>query len=127
MALYDHLGWAGLIIDGKFAVEAVVGEGGFGVVYRGTHLALGAPVAIKCLKLPPNLDEPNRQSFLDAFQREARLLHQLSTRTTGIVQALDLGAATSPRGIWTPYTVMEWLEGETLEVRLTRHTNGMSL
>jgi serine/threonine protein kinase/tetratricopeptide (TPR) repeat protein len=127
MALFDHLGWTGLIIDGKFAVEALAGEGGFGVVYRGTHLALGAPVAIKCLKLPPHLDEPDRQSFLKAFQREARLLHRLSTRTTGIVQALDLGAATSPRGIWTPYAVMEWLEGETLEARLARQPSGLSL
>jgi len=55
MPPYDHLGWVSATIDGKYAVEAVTGEDGFGVVYRGTLLALRAPIAIKCLKLPNRL------------------------------------------------------------------------
>ena len=51
----DPFGWSGATIDGKFAVEAVAGEGAFAVVYRGRHLALDEPVAIKCLKIPPQI------------------------------------------------------------------------
>src|SRR6188474_3873611 len=102
----DPFGWLGSVIEGQFAVEAIAGEGAFGIVYRGTHLGFEAPVAIKCLKMPADLQPEQRQAFLATFRAEARLLHRLSRRTTGIVQALDVGVATSPTGAWTPYTVM---------------------
>ena len=111
----DPFGWVGSTIDGQFAVEAIAGEGGFGIVYRGTHLGLEVPVAIKCLNIPRRLSEAEQESFLAKFRAEARLLHRLSSQTANIVQALDIGAATAPTGQWTPYIVMEWLEGETLE------------
>src|SRR5688572_29825423 len=116
----DPFGWVGATIDGQFAVDAVAGEGAFGVVYRGTHIGLDAPIAIKCLKLPTELSKEEKQSFLATFRDEARILHRLSRRTLGIVQALDVGAATAPNGQWTPYTIMEWLEGETLEEDLRK-------
>ncbi len=118
----DPFGWVGATLDGKVAVERLVGEGGFGVVYRGTHLGFREPVAVKCLRLPAALEEAQQRSFLAAFTEEARLLHRLSKASAGIVQALDVGAARSPLGVWTPYIVMEWLEGETLEAHLAaRH------
>ncbi|XXX76872.1 tetratricopeptide repeat protein [Sorangium sp. So ce134] len=110
----DPFGWVGTTMGGKLLVDAVAGEGAFGVVYRATHLGFQEQVAVKCLKIPANLSLEERASLLDTFEREARLLHRLSRRTTGIVQALDVSAATSPAGHWTPYIVMEWLEGETL-------------
>ena len=45
MQLTDPVGWVGTTIDGQFVVEAVAGEGAFGVVYRGTHIGLDAPIA----------------------------------------------------------------------------------
>jgi class 3 adenylate cyclase/tetratricopeptide (TPR) repeat protein len=120
MQLTDPFGWVGTTIDGQFAVEAVAGEGAFGVVYRGTHLGLDAPIAVKCLKLPGELSKEEQQSFLVTFREEARILHRLSRRTLGIVQALDVGAAVAPNGQWTPYTIMEWLEGDTLEQDLRK-------
>ncbi|WP_437676000.1 protein kinase domain-containing protein [Sorangium sp. So ce131] len=114
MSAGDPFGWVGNTIADKLLIDAVAGEGAFGVVYRATHLGLEEQVAVKCLKLPAELAPDERLSLLDMFRREARLLHRLSRRTTGIVQALDVSAATSPGGQWTPYIVMEWLEGATL-------------
>ncbi|WP_437762609.1 AAA family ATPase [Sorangium sp. So ce281] len=114
MIARDPFGWVGSTIGGKLLVDAVAGEGTFGVVYRATHLGFQEQVAVKCLKIPADLLPEERRPLLDTFEREARLLHRLSRRTTGIVQALDVSAATSPEGCWTPYIVMEWLEGETL-------------
>ncbi|XXX81096.1 adenylate/guanylate cyclase domain-containing protein [Sorangium sp. So ce134] len=120
MQASDPFGWVGSIIDGQFAVEALAGEGAFGVVYRARHLGFDAPVAVKCLKIPTGLGPEQQDAFLAKFREEARLLHQLSRRTMGIVQALDIGSAAAPNGPWTPYIVMEWLEGETLEQDLRR-------
>ncbi|MEZ4309591.1 MAG: protein kinase [Polyangiaceae bacterium] len=120
MSSPDPFGWVGAVIDDQFAVQGVAGEGAFGVVYRGTHLGLDMPVGIKCLKVPPGLPTGERAALLDTFRGEARLLHQLSRRSAGIVQALAVGSAVSPKGAWTPYIVMEWLDGETLESDLRR-------
>jgi serine/threonine protein kinase len=124
MAATDPFGWVGSSIEGQFAVDRVAGEGGFGVVYRGTHLGFGAPVAIKCLKVPDGLGSEQREQLLARFQAEAGLLHRLSRLTTGVVQALHVGAAQAPSGSWTPYIVMEWLDGETLESDLARRAAG---
>src|SRR5690349_19561661 len=114
----DPFGWVGHTVAGKFRVEAFIAEGGFGVVYRALHVGFDAPVALKCLKLPARLQGGDRERFLEAFHAEGRLLHQLSRATTGIVQALDVGAAVSPSGTWTPYLALEWLEGAPLDVDL---------
>src|SRR5688572_28214982 len=110
----DRFGWVGGTVDGKYRVDAVVGSGGFGVVYRAHHLGFEQKVALKCLRVPEQLTSGEREHFREMFLAEARLLHQLSRATAGIVQALDLGAAVSPTKQWTPYLVLEWLEGEPL-------------
>ncbi len=110
----DRFGWVGGTVDGKYRVDAVVGSGGFGVVYRAHHLGFEQKVALKCLRVPEQLTSGEREHFREMFLAEGRLLHQLSRATAGIVQALDLGAAVSPNKPWTPYLVLEWLEGEPL-------------
>ncbi|AGP33676.1 serine/threonine-protein kinase [Sorangium cellulosum] len=112
--LADFFGWVGTTIEGRYRVDEVVGEGGFGVVYRGYHLGFDEAVAIKCLKLPTTMSTPQRETFLAAFIEEGRLLHRLSRASAGIVQALDVGASLSPTGVWTPYLVLEWLRGVPL-------------
>jgi serine/threonine-protein kinase len=127
----DPFDLCGVTIDGKYRVASVIGDGGFGVVYRGVHKGFGELIAIKCLKLPSELDEKARADFLERLQDEGRLLHRLSKATSGIVQALDVGAFTSPAGVWVPYLVLEWLEGETLaqylKTRVDTGAGGMPL
>jgi serine/threonine protein kinase len=112
---HDLFGWVGATVDGKYRVDAVVGQGGFGIVYRAHHLGFDQTVAIKCLRLPQTLSGAERDRFRETFLAEGRLLHQLSRATAGIVQALDLGAAVSPNKHWTPYLVLEWLDGLPLD------------
>ncbi|WP_437950221.1 bifunctional serine/threonine-protein kinase/formylglycine-generating enzyme family protein [Sorangium sp. So ce296] len=115
MAPSDPFGWVGATIGGKYRLDAVVGEGGFGVVYRGHHLGFDEPVAVKCLKALGSLAPAEREAFQRMLLNEGRLLHRLSRASAGIVQALDTGAAVSPSGEWTPYLVLEWLEGAPLD------------
>ncbi|MEO7112981.1 MAG: serine/threonine-protein kinase [Polyangiaceae bacterium] len=118
----DPFDWVGKTIDDQFTVEEVVGEGGFAVVYRGHHKGFDEKVAIKALKFPAKLGEEERAKFLESFKAEGKLLRKLSSADAGIVQALDVGAATSPNGTWTPYLILEWLEGTTLEADLKART-----
>ncbi|MCA9670413.1 MAG: SEL1-like repeat protein [Myxococcales bacterium] len=104
----------GTTLDGNVTVESVVGEGGFGVVYRGQHTAFGEPVAIKVLKLPASLDPSQRDVFLNKFQLEARILYKLSQNTLNVVRPIHFGSTETAVG-WAPYCVMEWLEGNSLE------------
>lgn len=101
----------GSVIERRYRLDAVVGEGGFGTVYRGEHLALGVPVAIKVLRLPGWVDEEERMSLVAAFMDEARVLTRL--RHPHIVSALDLGLVPPRTG--RPYLVMEWCGGRSLK------------
>ena len=114
----DPFGWVGHVLDEKYRIDSVVGEGGFGVVYRAHHLGFEQAVAVKCLKVNKNLDPAAHDAFLKKFLAEGKLLHRLSRATADVVQALDVGVATSPNGIETPYLVLEWLDGTTLDKEL---------
>jgi eukaryotic-like serine/threonine-protein kinase len=115
----DPFDWVGATLDGKYQVDAVVGRGGFGVVYRAHHLGFNEKVAVKCLRIPQTLQSTARDEFERNFLAEGRLLHQLSRSTAGIVQALDVGAVVSPNKTWTPFIVLEWLDGQSLEANFS--------
>ncbi len=114
----DPFGWVGHVLDDKYRIDSVVGEGGFGVVYRAHHLGFEQAVAVKCLKMNKSLEGDVRDAFLNKFLSEGRLLHRLSRATADVVQALDVGVAISPKMVETPYLVLEWLDGTTLDKEL---------
>jgi formylglycine-generating enzyme required for sulfatase activity len=111
----DTLKLVGQTIAEKYAVESLVGEGGFATVYRATHLIWKRPVALKVFKALGDFSEKDRQRLLDEFIQEGALLADLSARTAAIVQARDIGMLETARGARVPYMVLEWLEGSTLE------------
>ncbi len=110
----DPFELCGTTIEDKYRVSSIVGAGGFGVVYRGEHTGFGEPIAVKCLKLSNAPDESQRAELLRRLQDEGRVLHRLSKLSSGIVQALDVGAIVTPNGQWVPYLVLEWLDGQSL-------------
>jgi len=111
----DTLQLVGRTIADKYAVESVVGEGGFATVYRAMHVIWKRPVALKVFKALGDFSENDRQRLLDEFIQEGALLADLSARTAAIVQARDIGMLETDRGERIPYMVLEWLEGATLE------------
>jgi serine/threonine protein kinase len=111
----DPFGLVGTTIAGRYAVEAVVGEGGFSVVYRARHTLWDRPVAIKAFRGFETTDLESRERLLRAFVQEGAILAELSERTTAIVQARDTATLVTPGGEWVLYLVLEWLEGDTLE------------
>ena len=111
----DTLNLLGTTIADKYAVESVVGEGGFAIVYKATHLLWKRPVAVKVFKALGDVSPEHRGKLLEEFIREGALLADLSERSAAIVQARDVGSLKTARGDEVPYMVLEWLEGATLE------------
>jgi eukaryotic-like serine/threonine-protein kinase len=94
----------GRVLDGRYRIEAELGAGGAGVVYRAEHLQLGRAVAVKLL----HSEFGGSQNQVLRFEREARTLAALSH--PHIVTVTDYGACDG-----VPYLVMELLEGRTLQ------------
>ena len=115
------------MLDGQFRVESHVGEGGFSVVYRGTHVGLSEPIAIKCLKLPPALGSALIESFIRRFRDESRIHYKLSQGHLHIARCIASGTTVAPAtSALVPYTVLEWLDGCSLAQDFEeRRANGM--
>ena len=132
MAGSDPFGLAGQVLDGQFRIDGYVGEGGFSVVYRGTHIGLSEPVAVKCLKLPPALGSALVESFIKRFRDESRLHYRLSQGHLHIARCIASGTTVAPAtSALVPYTALEWLDGrslaEELDERRARGLTGRSL
>lgn len=94
----------GTTLAGKYEIQAEIGRGGMGVVYRGFDQMLRRPVAIKVLPLEFSYD----QQFVDRFRQEA--ITAAGLHHANIVTIHDVGQ----EGTWR-YIVMQLLEGVTLD------------
>lgn len=95
------------VVAGRYRIHGILGRGGFGAVYAGTHLGTAQPVAIKMLQA----DAADPEAA-ERFYREARLTAKLTHPNT--VRVFDVG-----RDDDGPlYLVMEMLRGPTLEAVL---------
>jgi serine/threonine protein kinase len=111
----DPFGLAGQRVDNLYQVDRAIGEGGSSVVYRGLHLGLHEPIAIKCLKLTTTLDSQSIETFTRRFRDEGRLLYRLGQGNLDIVRCIASGTTVSTTtGALVPYTVLEWLEGRSV-------------
>ncbi len=99
---------------GPYAIQAAVGAGGMGEVYRAVDTRLDRSVAIKILPAALATDP----QFRERFDREARAISQLTH--PHICTLYDVGHQDG-----VDFLVMEYLEGETLATRLEKGPVGL--
>jgi serine/threonine-protein kinase len=100
----------GSVVNGKYRLVRLLGEGGMGSVYEAQHAVLGTRVAIKVLH--PELGR--RTGLVERFLQEARVAAQI--RSAHVVQVTDVDRTSDGHA----YIVMELLEGEPLSTILDR-------
>jgi serine/threonine protein kinase len=97
----------GQVLDGKYSVLRLLGEGGMGAVYEAEHTFLGRKVAIKVL----NNDFAHNGEAVRRFYREAqaaaRIGHENICEVTDVGQIVD-----------SPYIVMQLLQGKSLSAAI---------
>jgi serine/threonine-protein kinase len=100
----------GQLIEGKYRIIELIGEGGMGAVYLGENVRIQRKVAIKVLHgaYSSNIEVAQR------FEREAQAAGRIGN--DHILEVLDLGEL--PGG--DRFMVMEYLDGETLAHRIKR-------
>jgi hypothetical protein len=95
----------GTVLDGKYRLEEELGSGGFGVVFRGRHLVLDCPIAVKVFRpVAGNDSSLELQRFLREGATAARIGHP------NAVRVLDSGVSSG--GV--AFLAMELLRGRSL-------------
>ena len=94
----------GATLAGKYRVDAVLGQGGMGIVLAATHVHLRQRVAIKLL----HPAAATRRGAVERFLREARVA--MSMRGEHVVRIFDVGTLDDG----SPFIAMECLEGKDL-------------
>jgi serine/threonine-protein kinase len=100
----------GEVLDGKYRIERLLGEGGMGAVAKATHLLRRAPVALKFMS-PAVLQ---MTGAVERFVNEGVAASQIDS--DHVVKIFDVGRMASG----APYLVMEYLEGCDLAQLLER-------
>ncbi len=106
----------GEVIDGKYRIVRLVGEGGMGSVYEGENTRIKRRVAIKVL----HSAVAEKKDVVQRFEREAQAAGRIGSEH--IVEVLDLGTLPSNER----FMVMEFLDGMSLS-RLMRQQKGMRI
>jgi len=94
----------GVVVDGRYRIEARIGDGGMGVVYRATHVALKKPFAIKVMRGEQAHDPDVVQRFVQEARAASAIGHP------NIVNINDFGSTVDG----AVYLAMEFLAGQTL-------------
>ena len=102
----------GFEIDGRYRLDAIVGGGGMGVVYRTTQHNLNRDIAIKLLKL----DDNDGKHRIERFKREIDIIAQLTH--PNIVRVFDTGRDPI---LGLHYIAMELVEGGSLADLMRGH------
>jgi serine/threonine-protein kinase len=101
---------AGAIVDGKYRIERILGEGGMGVVYLAQDIHTQVAVVVKAIRT----EYAHRKEFHDRILEEGRALahidHPNVVRLNAVVVEPD-----------AMYLVMQFIEGEALDHRIERY------
>jgi serine/threonine protein kinase len=99
----------GTVLKGTYRIEAELGSGGMGTVFRATHLGLDKTMAVKVLSHRA-ISTPDS---LARFEREAKVAGKVSH--PAMTDVIDFGVEGG-----TPYIVMEYVSGVELAELLER-------
>ncbi len=101
-------GLIGVVLDGRYRLDAVLGEGGMGSVFRATQLAMDRKVAVKLLKPHLTSDEVALKRFASEARRTMRVEspHAVKVFDYGVTDTHDY------------YMVLEYLDGRTVQREL---------
>ncbi len=91
----------GTVLDGKYELTSLLGEGGMGAVFEATHTLIGRQLAVKFLH--PQF--ATSDEVIERFHREAQAAARIGHEN--IIDVTDMGMAEDG----APYIVMEFLEG----------------
>lgn len=103
----------GTLVDGKYRLERLIGNGGMGDVFEAVQVAINRKVAVKLLREQHCIDP----RVIERFQQEARLAASIGH--DNICEVTDLGVHEAT----TPYLVMPVLRGQPLSA-LLKANNG---
>ncbi len=107
----------GTILDGKFKIVQVLGEGGMGTVYKVELVGKpGYYRAVKELLINPNTSELDRKAAIERFEKEIDLLFNLKHP-----HIASFMISFQERGNY--YYVMEYVPGQSLD-RMLEKNNG---
>jgi len=102
----------GFRIANRYEIQELIGEGGFGLVYKAFDLVIERPVAVKLLRpRGTSFDVATYEGILKRFWREAKTAG--SVRNPNVVTIFDAGILGTQ-----PYIVMEFLPGHDLKREL---------
>jgi eukaryotic-like serine/threonine-protein kinase len=104
--------WIGRSLNGRYQIEALLGQGGMSAVYKATDPNLKRTVAVKLIHAHLSTDP----HFIQRFEEEATAVASL--RHPNIVQVYDFSSDDG-----TYYMVLEFVAGETLQQRLKQLNN----
>jgi len=100
----------GVLVDNKYQVERVLGEGGMGVVWLARDVNTEVPVVLKAIRA----EYAHRKDFRDRILAEGRALARIDHPNVVRLNAVVVDGESL-------LLVMQYVEGETLEARIARH------
>ena len=100
----------GEIVEGKYRIVRLIGEGGMGAVYEGENTRISRRVAIKVL----HQAFTGNEEALRRFEREAQAAGHIGN--DHILEVIDLGSLANG----DHFMVMEYLDGDPLSTRIQR-------
>jgi serine/threonine-protein kinase len=101
---------AGSVVAERYRIDALLGEGGMGVVYAATHTVTGKRLALKVLRENHAKDATTRHRFMREARASCAVHHPNVLEVDDVIELAD----------GTPLLVMDLLEGESFGARLER-------
>ena len=102
----------GHVLNERYRLDSVLGQGGFGVVFRAADLHRDREVAVKVMDPPRGMGPAETERMRQRFQREAAVAARLPMHPN-LVPVLDVGSDAR-----VDFLVMQLLRGESLRERL---------